>query len=154
MITLMIATACKTSKLPEQVSMPSSVEVHDRIVTTDVAPDSSIINALFRCDSNNQVILADYNQLYSRFMSVQTAVEPIGNDLSIKISSKSQPAPVTTMAHDSVITKSVPVYIKGDTVEVPAQLSWLHKTLIGSGVLAWLYLLFTIIFKLYKLKKS
>lgn len=151
-LTLVVAS-CRTQKPPAITSTDStSVTVTPRPVIIPAVQDSSSIKALFECDSNNRVILKSYNALWSQYMSVYSAVEPVENGgMEVTINTQTNHPATTVIAYDSTINRQQKIYLPGAPypVEVEKPLSWLQKTLMYTGAAAWLILLLFIITRFY-----
>lgn len=147
------AVACRTQKPPSVTSTDSSsVTVKPRPVIIPAVQDSLTVRALFECDSNNRVILRSYNALWSQYMSVSSAVEPVNDGgMTVTIGAQTNHPATTATAYDSIIYRQQKIYLPGAPypVEVQKKLSWLQKTLIYSGSAAWLILLITIVLRFY-----
>jgi len=128
-------------------------EVRDRLVDIPAVQDSATLQAYFECDSNNRVILNDYNQLMSEYVSLKSLMTPTDKGMLFTIDLSTNHPQTTAKVSDSTVTKEVPVYVKGDTIEVKKPLSWLQKFIIYSGSALWLIVIISTALKIYKLLK-
>jgi len=147
------AISCRIQKPPAVTSTDStSVTVKPRPVTIPAVQDSLSIKALFECDSNNRVILKSYNSLWTKYVSVTSAIEPAGNGgMSVTIDAQTNHPETTVLANDSIIYRQQKIYLPGAPypVEVKKPLTWFEKTLIYSGAAAWIILLLFILNRFY-----
>lgn len=131
----------KPPQRADQVPVKTTTLVRERPVEIPAIQDSSIITALFACDSNNRVILKDYSELYSKYISVQMAVEPVGDDMQLQIGQRTTRPATTATVRDSIIEREVPVYLASEPYEVIKPLPWHKRALVTSGIVAWILLI-------------
>jgi len=149
-ILVLLLVSCRTNK-PAAIPPVNTIEViRDRIVTIPSVQDSSMLKALFECDSNNRVVLKAYNALYSTYMSAVAAIEPVTDGgMSITIKTNTNHPATTAAVHDSVVSKEKLIYMPGAPYPVEKELNWIQKTLIYTGAAALALLLIFIIVKIY-----
>lgn len=147
-----LAISCRVQK-PEQVAIESELRVTERIVEIPAVNDSAAISAYFECDSNNRVILKKYDELMSDYVSLKSLMTPSGKGMHLSVDLKTQRPATQAKVSDSTLKKQVPVFVKGDTVEVDKPPSWLEQFFFYSGIVAWIFLLSLSGFKIYKFLK-
>lgn len=143
-ILIMFAVACKT-KAPVMVPVRTTTTVEARPVTVSFKPDSLALSALFRCDSNYQVVMSDYSELYTDYMNLHSTFQqqPDGGIL-VKVKATAQHPDTTFILNDTTIYQEVPIIVN---VEVPVEkpLTWLQRSLIYSGIALWVLVTFFIV---------
>ena len=141
----LLMMSCRQSKqLLTQIPIQTKIEVRDRIVSVPAPQDSSMIRALFACDSNNQVILKNYQELKSAGLSTSFNQIPGGIEIKVNTNRDSLKAKV----HDSLVYKEVPI-IHEVPKYIDKPMSWLNKTLCIVGGISLLILLLFIVSKFY-----
>ena len=103
-----------------------------------------MIRALFACDSNNQVILKNYQELKSS--GLQTAFKQVTNGIEIRV--KTVRDTIRVKARDSIVMKEVPI-IHDVPMYVKQPMSWILKTLCIVGGITLLALVLFIASKFY-----
>ena len=147
---LILVTACRTPKQATEVPVQTKIEIRDRIVEIPAVQDSSSVNAMFACDSNNRVILLSYNELYTQYMSAVSAITPAANGtVKLTVNTRTLHPKTTAVVRDSIVYQEKPIYLPGAPYPVEKHLSWLQKTLIYTGAAAWLLLLLLAIKRFY-----
>jgi hypothetical protein len=146
--------SCRVTRQQDEVPLETKTEVRERNVDIAAVQDSGAIRAYFECDSNNKVVLREYNQLMSDFVSLKSLMTPTDKGLLFTADLKTNHPPTKATVRDSLVYKEVPVKVKGDTIEVTKPLTWLQKLLIYSGSALWLIIIFYTGFKFYKLLKT
>jgi hypothetical protein len=142
LLCLVIALAsCRVKQPPVGVPVKTITEIRERLVEIPAVQDSSDIQALFACDSNNQVILKSYNSLYSDYMNVISTVKPVNGGMGLNIKTKTSHPATVAKVRDSLVYKEIPVFMPGAPYPVEKPLSWLQKTLIYAGAGSCLTLL-------------
>lgn len=101
------AVGCKTQKQVVEVPIQYKEKVVERLVPYAVAADSSAIQALFKCDSLNNVVMT---QLIEEKGKAQSAVSFQDGKLSYKLIRKVDT--IYVKAKDSVIYKEVAVKVE------------------------------------------
>ena len=145
--------SCRVTRQQNEIPLETKTKVIDRIVDIAAVQDSGAIRAYFECDSNNKVVLRDYNQLMSDYVSLQSLMTPTDKGMLFTADLKTNHPPTKATVRDSLVYQEVLVKVKGDTIEVAKPLSRLQKLLIYSGSALWLIIIFYTGFKIYKLLK-
>ncbi|WP_321479983.1 hypothetical protein [uncultured Bacteroides sp.] len=136
-VILMLATLC-SCRTAKQTSTSTETK-YDSVVVEKLVPyalpeDSARIRALLECDKNGKVVLKWFDEEHSKRMRLQFSLDSLGN---LMTTAKTEPdtvyLPQTTI---NVGKKSVSQSVV--TVPVEKELSWWQKTLIWTGVIAWL----------------
>lgn len=99
--------------------------VIEKPVPVYISPDSALLTALLECDSNNQVILASFNELKSNGMESSLSVDSGRLDYKVR----TVPDTVFVPGKDSIIYEPYPV--PGEPVVKP--LTWWQQTCIYAG---------------------
>lgn len=127
---LLIAIAlfsCNRQTLPQQVPVKSTELIRERLVPVPVPGDSSLLTALFACDSLNNVYLKQINEQKGKLISSGTVFE--NGRLLYK----------TIYRHDTIL---VPVVDTIRTTEIPItvevtreinRLKWWQEVLVWCG---------------------
>ena len=149
----MLAVACRTAAPPSQVPLQGKTEIREKIVDVPAVQDSAAIMAFFECDSNNRVILSRYNQLMSDYVSLSSSIVPIEGGMKISAQIKTNHPATKAVVRDSIVYQDVPVYVKGDTVEVVKPLTPFQQFIKYSGIAAWVILIAYAAFKFYNFSK-
>lgn len=140
-------------QVPTQVPLQNKTEVRERIVERPSPFDSALITALFECDSNNRVVLKAFDRLLSDNMNMQTEILQHDSLLKLSLRMKTNPPPTREIIRDSIVYQDVPVFVKGDTIEVPRQPTRLEKIFFFSGIIALTLLVAYIAYRIYKTLK-
>jgi hypothetical protein len=148
---VIVFAACKPQKLITQVPVESRTTISQRPVVLHVPQDYASVSALFTCDSNNRVILADYAELNSKYMALRSIITqtPDGG-LGLKINARTVRQDTVIVVSDTTIYKEVPVVTQVPVI-VEKPYSNLVKVLIVSGCLLWAVALVYIV-KIFKSK--
>lgn len=152
LILLVIAfAACRPKGLITQVPVQSRTAINQRPVVLHVPQDNASVSALFSCDSNNRVILADYAELHSKYMNLSSIITQTPNGgLSLNIDATTIRPDTVVVVSDTTIYKEVPV-INEVPVYIEKEYTNLVKVLLLSGGLFWAIALYYII-KFFKSK--
>ncbi len=143
---LIIAFSCK-SPAPVIVPVRTTTTVQARPVQVRFQPDSLALSALFRCDSNNRVILDDYSELFSKYMNLNTTFQQQADgSMKANINAKAQKPDTLFIVRDTTITQEVPVYVPTPTKK---PLTWLQRTLIYSGIAFWVFVFIYVLTRFY-----
>ncbi|MFH1121793.1 MAG: hypothetical protein V1775_18375 [Bacteroidota bacterium] len=137
--------SCRVTRQQDEVPLETKTEIRDRLVDVAAVQDSGAIRAYFECDSNNKVVLKEYNQLMSDFVSLQSLMTPTDKGALFTVDLNTNHPSTKAAVRDSIVYKDVPVYVKGDDVRVEKDLSWIQTSLIWSGLIAWILLLIYLI---------
>lgn len=127
---------CRTQQSAE-APIRTVTEIRDRIVEVPAAQDSALIQMFLYCDSTNQVIMRNYDELTSKYMGVITSARPSGKNLGVTVRANTDRPPVIVTVHDTIVTTDKPIYVKGDTIEVERDLTFFQKFLQWSGGIFW-----------------
>jgi hypothetical protein len=143
--TVLFFASCGTArKMPKVVQVPvhSKTIVKERLVPVTVPADSSMLTALFRCDSLNHVRLAKINELKS--MGMQSKVIFKNGKLVYRTITKHD----TVFVHgkDSLIVKEVPVTVKVPVVKYRQNGIQRFLTIVGAIALGLIILYIVIKF--------
>lgn len=125
--------SCNRKTLPQQVPVKSTELVRSRLVPVPVPGDSSLLSALFACDSLNNVYMKEISERKGK--SIETGLTFENNRLIYKTVYKHDTilVPVT----DTIRETEVPIM-----VEVPVEvnkLKWWQKSLAWAGGLFMVY---------------
>lgn len=125
--------SCNRKTLPQQVPVKSTELVRERLVPVPVPGDSSLMSALFACDSLNNVYLRAISERKGK--SIETGVSFENNRLIYKTVYKHDTilVPVT----DTIRETEVPIMVEAP-VEVN-RLKWWQKALSCAGAAFLLY---------------
>ncbi len=149
---VLLAVACKT-QAPVAVPVRTSTTVKARPIVFKAPQDHLTLNALFQCDSNNRVILGDYSELYSQYISLQSQFTPTsGGGISMNVSAQTNHPDTIYIVQDSTIYQDVPIYVDVP-VQVVKPLSGLYKALLISGALLWALIVYRI-YRIFKTKNT
>lgn len=107
LLALVVLVACQTQKQVVEVPILYKEKVVERLVPYAVAADSSALQALFKCDSLNNVVMT---QLLEEKGKAQSTVSFQDGKLTYKIIRKVDT--VYVKAKDSLIYKEVPVKVE------------------------------------------
>ncbi len=120
LIGLFFITACKTAKMPtvKPVQVQYKERVVERLVPIEMPGDSSAIQALFECDSLNNVIMKELTE--EKTKRVESKVSFSDGLLSYKTIVKRDKAYLPSK--DSIVYQEVPV-----EVPVPVEVNKLTK---------------------------
>lgn len=99
--------------------------VKERLVPVYISPDSTLLTALFECDSNKQVILRQMEELKGKSMESNLSFK----DGRLDYKAKANPDTLYLPGKDSIIYVPQPVEVK---VEVN-RLTWWQETWIRAG---------------------
>ncbi len=97
----------------------------ERLVPVYISPDSTLLTALFECDSNKQVILRQMEELKGKSMESNLSFK----DGRLDYKAKANPDTLYLPGKDSIIYVPQPVEVK---VEVN-RLTWWQETWIRAG---------------------
>ncbi|MFV0378353.1 MAG: hypothetical protein ACK5JD_13750 [Mangrovibacterium sp.] len=132
---LVVLVGCKSAQVPvQQVPIQYKERIVERLVPVQVPADSASVQALFECDSLNQVIMLELNEAKSKGVQSGTSFQN-GN---FKYTLKTVHDTVYVQAKDSIVYREVPV-----KVPVPYEvnkLTWLQKVYIRAGQLLFILL--------------
>ena len=131
---LLIAIAlfsCNRQTLPQQVPVKSTELIRERLVPVPAPGDSSLLTALFACDSLNNVYLKQINEQKGK--SVMSDVKFENNRMIYKTVYKHDTLYVPV--RDTIRETEVPIMVP---VEVN-KLKWWQKALAWSGAAFLLY---------------
>lgn len=152
-LTLMVSCASENRcarRYPCNPVTNTETKVVDRIVPIPAVQDSGSLKALFSCDSNNKVILKDYNQLWSKYFSAVTALEPDSSgNMSIKLKVATNHPATNVKVRDSIVYREKEIKVPAP-YPVEKELSWFQKTLIYTGALLWIAALIYILILIFK----
>lgn len=99
--------------------------VKERLVPVYISPDSTLLTALFECDSNKQVILRQMEELKGKSMESNLSFK----DGRLDYKAKANPDTLYLPGKDSIIYVPQPVEVK---VELN-RLTWWQETWIRAG---------------------
>ena len=125
--------SCNRKTLPQQVPVKSTELVRERLVPVSVPGDSSLLSALFACDSLNNVYLLALSEQKGKRVETETKFE--NNRLVYK----------TVYKHDTIflnVTDTIRETEVPLTIEVPVEvnrLKWWQKALAWAGGLFLVY---------------
>lgn len=125
--------SCNRKTLPQQVPVKSTEVIKERLVPVPVQGDSSLLSALFACDSLNNVYLYALSEQKGKRVETETKFE--NNRLVYK----------TVYKHDTILVPVTDTIRETEApimVEVPVEvnrLKWWQKTLAWAGGLFMVY---------------
>lgn len=125
--------SCNRHSMPQQVPVKTTETIRERLVPVPVPSDSSLLTALFACDSLNNVYLKSISE--QKGANLQSSVSFDGGELKYK----------TVYLHDTLyvpVTDTITITEVPITIEVPVEtnrLLWWQKCLIWCGVASILY---------------
>lgn len=135
LLIIIAMSGCKSAQVPvTEVPIQYRERVIERLVPVQVPADSASVQALFECDSLNQVIMLELNEAKSRGVQSGASFQN-GN---FKYTLKTVHDTVYIQAKDSIVYREVPV-----KVSVPYEvnkLTWLQKVYIRAGQLLFILL--------------
>ena len=155
--------SCKTIKT---VPINNETTIHERLVAVAVPQDSASIEIQFTVEPQtiksidtswhwwnlipnpvplSKIAIADYSETKSKNVETSFKVKDNKVSMSFKTTRDTVYIPVT----DTLRKKEVPVIIP-EIKLVEKKLSWLQRTLIYSGITAYLILILFVIFKIIK----
>jgi hypothetical protein len=122
---------CRTVKqiAPPQV-FKDSIRIVERLVPIQLPADSSVLEALFECDSTNQVVMKALSEEKSKRVSTQIKFTP-GKVAKLDYKSKTKPDTVYLPSKETIRYLEKPY-----RVEVPVvtnELNWWQKVLMWGG---------------------
>lgn len=125
--------SCNRKTLPQQIPVKSTEVIRERLVPVPVPGDSSLLSALFACDSLNNVYLRTISEQKGK--SIETGLTFENNRLSYKTVYKTDT--ILVQVTDTIRETEVPIM-----VEVPVEvnrLKWWQKALTWAGGLFLFY---------------
>lgn len=135
--TLMLCSACRTSRPTGKDTSSTVIERHDTTVVERLVPvptpeDSARIRALLRCDENGRVLLAWYDQQCSRNAQLEFSLDSLGRLIAnFKVLADTVYVPVK----DTTISNTTNSELKEkDIITVPAELNSWQRFFITCGV--------------------
>lgn len=138
---LIILSGCKTAQVPvKEVPVQYKERVVERLVPVELPQDSSSVLALFECDSLNNVIMKELNEVKTK--RIQTAYTYRDGALSYRLNAI--PGIINVRATDSIVLKEVPI-----KVPVPYEvnkLTWLQRIQIRGGQLFFILIITGIVY--------
>ena len=143
-IILLATVACHPARRIIEIPVKSETTITERLIPVTVPPDSSILQALFECDSNYNVLLKSFQETKSNH--VRSNIQFTSNRLTYR----------TLTIHDTIYIRQTDTL---RTTEVPIvqeipyyvnRLSHLQKLLIAFSLIVLCILTFKFIIKKYK----
>jgi len=120
-IGLVILASCKTAKQPV-IAVPIMYKdsIVEKLIPFKLPADSTDILALFECDSANQVILKELNEVKSKRIQSLFSF----NDGRLKYNAKTEPDTVYIPGKEIYKYRDVPVYVNVPGPEVNKLTQW------------------------------
>jgi len=131
--------SCNRHSMPQQVPVKSTEKIRERLIPVPVPGDSSLLIALFACDSLNNVYLKLISE--QKGESIESSASFENGLLKYK----------TVINHDTLyipVTDTLYITYVPITIEEPVEtnkLSWWQNLLVWCGVLLLLWMAFKII---------
>lgn len=126
-IAAVILISCNRHSMPQQVPVKTTETIRERLVPVPVPADSSLLTALFACDSLNNVYLKEITETKGKGIESSVSFENGQFSYKTKTPQDTIYIPVT----DSIFITEVPI-----TIEVPVEtnkLLWWQKWLMYFG---------------------
>jgi hypothetical protein len=136
--------SCGTTNIPTQVAVETKTTIKDKLTPVTVEADSASMKALFECDSLNQVVLRQLQEVKGQNVNSQASFK--NGELVYKTIYKDKI--IFVHGTDSIIYKEVPVNVPGETIYIN-ELKWWQKVLMWAGAVMFLQIAL-IIFSLIK----
>jgi hypothetical protein len=133
-IGLIVISGCSRKSLP---LMKSSTVVTERLIPVPIPADSSLLTALFACDSLNNVYLKALSEVKGN--NIKSFIELSNGQFQYKTKYMHDTLYVKTK--DSLVYKDIPVPAP---YEVEKRLSGFQLFLVWSGAILWVILLMSV----------
>lgn len=152
--TLMLCSACRTSRSTGKDTSLTVIESHDTTVVERLVPvltpeDSARIRALLRCDENGRVLLAWYDQQCSRNAQLEFSLDSLGR---LKANFKVPADTIYVPVKDTTINNSTNTDVKEkETITVPAELNGWQRFFITCGVVLCVMVILVVGYAGYRL---
>lgn len=104
---LLLLASCKAPAPVTQVPIETRTTVTERLVPVPVPADSAVLEALFECDSNYNVLLKSFNEIKSQRMESNLGF----SDGKLSYEAKKPADSVQTFERTIEIEKEVPVEV-------------------------------------------
>ncbi len=152
--TLMLCSACHTSRSAGKDTSLTVIERHDTIVEERQVPvttpeDSARIRALLRCDENGRVLLGWYDQQCSQNAQLEFSLDSLGRLMAnFKVPADTVYVPVK----DTTINNSTNSNLKEkEIITVPAKLNSWQRFFITCGVVFCIVIILSVGYAVYRL---
>lgn len=128
LISVLLLSSCRVNQPVTEVPIRTEVRVIEKLVPVTIPADSSSLQALFKCDSTNQVIMTLLGQSQTANMSQSFQF----NNGVLDLNSKIPPKIIYLPSKDSIIYQDRPIKVPYPvTTNV---LYWWQTTLMWLGV--------------------
>ena len=138
LVLILLSSGCtrKTFRSFEK-SQLTTTSIIDTLIQT--VPDSSVLRAYFKCDSNNKVVLSQIHHLQSKNASNELLIDSLGK-VEVKTLWRTQVIDRERIIRDTTIVyKSIDIETR--VPYIPSFIWWIILTLVGTCIILTLLFL-------------